>query len=416
MKELLNKISEIIKRHEEISKLSGENFNVFNVIGVTTDEVRLHSKFLAELLNPNGSHGQGNIFLELFLAEFKIDNFEPEGAKVDIEKHVGTKTEIDGGRIDIIIEEKNKNLIIIENKIYAPDQENQLLRYYHYGKEKIVRLFYLTLFGNEPSDKSLGLTEDTENNSKKKENEIIDYTLLSYDTQIISWLKKCRKEAVQQPLLREGISHYINLIKFLTGQSINEAMNKEIVETITSNLENFKSSLKIINNINDAKAHIQWKLWKSLIEKFNKKNTFKISINKNHVTEEIVYQYYNSNRNKPKDFGINIIIEENDKYKLLYSILLDDDMYFATKIEENSDFITIPVKYKDTISKIKNLNIFSEVSEWSIWKYTEPRLRFIDFNSNIITNLADNDFLTKTVSKIAEQAINDINDIKTVLS
>jgi len=37
-----------------------------------------------------------------------------------------------GGRIDIYIESNNK-YIFIENKIYAEDQENQLLRYRNYN-------------------------------------------------------------------------------------------------------------------------------------------------------------------------------------------------------------------------------------------------------------------------------------------
>ena len=93
IKLLFDKVNEIVNKYEEISKISGENFNVFKIIDLTTDEVRLHSKFLAELLNPEGSHGQGDIFLKLFIKTFDIKDFETETAKVFVEKNIGLKTE-----------------------------------------------------------------------------------------------------------------------------------------------------------------------------------------------------------------------------------------------------------------------------------------------------------------------------------
>ena len=57
-----------------------------------------------------------------------------------------------------------------------------------------------------------------------------------YKNDIIQWLEKCRKEAVTHSILRETITQYINLIKYLTHQTINENMEKEIVK-----LSNFYS-------------------------------------------------------------------------------------------------------------------------------------------------------------------------------
>ena len=72
MQTLLKKIGEIQKKQiikqTEISR-RGENFNVFNVLGLWSEEVRLHSAMLAELLNPEGSHGCGEAFLKLFIEQ-----------------------------------------------------------------------------------------------------------------------------------------------------------------------------------------------------------------------------------------------------------------------------------------------------------------------------------------------------------
>lgn len=66
---LLSHISVICRKYEEIAEITGENFNVFKVLGLTTNEVRTHSAFLAELLNPKGSHGCKDVFLKLFVEE-----------------------------------------------------------------------------------------------------------------------------------------------------------------------------------------------------------------------------------------------------------------------------------------------------------------------------------------------------------
>jgi len=67
----LSEIKEISdKKNEslELSKKAGNNFNILSVIGLKSEEVRLHSAFIAELLNPEGAHGQKNLFLKAFSA------------------------------------------------------------------------------------------------------------------------------------------------------------------------------------------------------------------------------------------------------------------------------------------------------------------------------------------------------------
>jgi hypothetical protein len=201
IKKLLSDISKIASKYQHLAEVSGNNFNVFNVINVTTDEVRLHTRFISELLNPNGSHGQGATFLNLFTSKFDVA-ISIEAAVVENEKYIGPVTETTGGFIDIFISDNRGTSITIENKIYAPDQKNQLLRYYNHNKKNI---FYLTLLGSEPYEESYKY-----DNEKKLDPEK-DFQLISYKYDIKQWLIACRKEAVEFPLLREGISHYINL-------------------------------------------------------------------------------------------------------------------------------------------------------------------------------------------------------------
>ena len=83
-KHLLSEIEKIVSKNETVKAeraKRGEFFNIFNVLKIGGNEVRLHSAFLAELLNPEGSHGLGNIFLVEFLKKLKVDNFQTNGAK-----------------------------------------------------------------------------------------------------------------------------------------------------------------------------------------------------------------------------------------------------------------------------------------------------------------------------------------------
>src|SRR5690606_19107853 len=165
LKQLLGQVNTIDKAYKIVKQNTGEDFNLFQILGLETAEVKTHSKFLAELLNPNGSHLQGDIFLKLFIdylnnIRFDKDEEDPtslennqielnsENAKVYVEKHIGRKNDDEGGRVDIAIEDNGKNLICIENKIYAGEQEKQMQRYANYAKKfKRSHLFFLTLWG-----------------------------------------------------------------------------------------------------------------------------------------------------------------------------------------------------------------------------------------------------------------------------
>ena len=237
---LLSQVQTVNKHYKKIKQLSGENFNVFRILKLESSEVRMHSAFIAELLNPLGSHGQGTVFLKAFIDEFcfKGQSLDLDSCKVEVEKHTGfiSENRTEGGRIDIIVTDKHYNHIIIENKIYATDQENQLLRYYKHSQR--ADLFYLTLGGVDPSEHSKVLLTGGK-----------DFKCLSYKTDITNWLQKCRKEAAVLPILRESITQYLNLVKYLTNQTTNDTMNDELSNLITSNLE---ASFLIADNLNNS--------------------------------------------------------------------------------------------------------------------------------------------------------------------
>lgn len=417
MKNLLKRVAEISDKYEQLNKISGNAFNVFNVINVTSDEVRLHSRFLAELLNPKGSHGQEHLFLQLFTEQLEID-LDYNSATINVEKHIGTKKLITGGYIDIYIKDSNGKSIIIENKIYARDQESQLLRYYNYNNDNLL---YLNLDGNEPSEDSYTLSkeqlEKLPKDSKGKIKLIIDtdFKVISYKNDIIEWLVKCREKSVEFPLLREGITHYINLIKTLTGQTGINKMNKEITNYITSDINTLKQAVLIEENMNSVKIKVQWNFWECLKKGMTEKG-LKI-IEEASVTFDNVKNYYNKSRNRDLLFGFLVKIYEKDNMSIHFKIELNHSVYFGFTLEKDGQ---VGISNLDENAFYKNLVLelnpnYKNEQFWLGWRHTEEILNFRNFNSDIIFELTDNKLLENRVKKIVEDVIIDIEELKNKL-
>ena len=223
IKELLSKLSDMHNAEQDRlqkEEKEGENFNVFSALNICSDEMRLHSRLLATLFNPKANHGLGNEFLRQFLVTaIKVDdNYITHCNESIAERYVGEVTETTGGRIDIILED-GKHGIIIENKIYACDQPNQLLRYYNYGVKQFgennFKLVYLTLDGSEPSSDSLGGGH-------------FDFIKLSYAQDILGLLEGLVTTSPQKPIHRT-IKDYITIIKQLTGQDMDTEYQQSII-------------------------------------------------------------------------------------------------------------------------------------------------------------------------------------------
>lgn len=249
---LFEDVIDLNLHYKKIKESEKVNFNVFRILKLESSEVRTHSAFISELLNPKGSHGQNDTFLKLFIEIFcfKEKNIEAKSAKVRTEKHASAISEdrTRGGRVDIIITDKFQNKIVIENKIYAGDQAYQLVRYNNdYPNSDLI---YLTLDGREPSVESRGELISG-----------IDYKCYSYAENITEWLNQCIEKVVDTPTVREALTQYLNLIKYLTNQIQNNDMSEKLSSIIEANLE---ASFIVHDNFKTALIPLQRKLLKDL--------------------------------------------------------------------------------------------------------------------------------------------------------
>lgn len=212
---MLDDVYKLILKHGGLKQR--EPFNVFELCGVWSSEMR-HSAILRELLDPQGMHGFKTKFLEAFFKQIGLE-FDPNGCRA--------KTEVaySNGRMDIVISSGDV-AVVIENKIYAGDQEDQLKRYKEEWLEaqsgKKQALLYLTLDGHEASNA-----------------EHVDYQRISYRNDILAWLETCIEMATEKPLVKSALEQYKELIKKLTGEHMDPSMKDAVTSATTANAQNY---------------------------------------------------------------------------------------------------------------------------------------------------------------------------------
>lgn len=331
IKQLLKKVTEAtpeglskrIKKHDD--------FNVFRLCGVDHYETA-NSKIIAELLNPQGSLAyHGGIFLDMFLAHLgRPENFDIETARVY------TEYIIDEGRIDILIEDDQGKAIIIENKIYAADQPEQLKRYNEFGKRKYgkgnYRILYLTLYGEEATKQSCG-GDDYE----------LDYLPISYEKHILGWLvfmaNMLQEDESVAPILR----HYSEHIKQLAIQGMNAQEKQKIANMISADPEMMESANRVYEAWDFCKQNVMSKLVDTIERvakefelEYNVDPDFKMGKFGSYVklfkkSWDFTLLFYFADNNHFLDFGIDHLDNGNrchaERANLLKKLLMGD---FAT--------------------------------------------------------------------------------------
>ncbi len=205
---------ELLELEERIGR-----FNVFDALGIARAEIR-HSNFLAWLLNPNESHGQGDLFLKAVLMDIlrrarrndisvPISAVSLDGAEFrDVEIHREWKG------IDLLIRCSDPALVVtIENKVDSGEHSGQLGRYEAVAEadfEGIPSLFvFLTPDGRHASD--------------------IDWTPYSY-ADIFRVLSRVRRQAGGSlgPDVAIFLDHYLNLIgsRFMEDPHVHDLCRK----------------------------------------------------------------------------------------------------------------------------------------------------------------------------------------------
>ena len=376
LQNVLDKL-DVVRIRQELTRPS-DKFNIFRILRSESDEVNLHSRFLFELLNPNGSHGLGDAFLRLFIKECQLQDLNYGNVKV-MREHAN---------IDVLIQD-NLHAIVIENKIYAGDQHEQLNSYHQYvGRNRRPKLLYLTLRGEQPSDWSIGELKNLTNYSELVQT-------ISYSKEINDWLTDCIKEAVMQPALRETLVQYQNLIRHLSGSNMDENEKQDVLHLLSQD-NNAERAVLIARNWNHVRWHAEWDFWtelETLVER-----TYKISSTRKFSDDKLSVMIHGS-RNRDPHYGlmfcvgnfqgsdVNVAIERGAWGPLFYGFHLF------------SSDATINVRAQQAM---RAMSAGPEES-WTSWKYPSAEIDFNEFSNSVTLQLANPDKRKKIVAALWQE-------------
>jgi hypothetical protein len=391
---------ELIYKKFDFEKSKDEKFNIFSVLYKYHDEKKLHSRFIAALLDPFASHNKSILFLNQFISLFPnllIENFK----NAIVYPQEWNKKENEN--IDIlIIDKKTQYAIIIENKIYAGDSNSddsgQLERYFNdvqkmnIPKDNITT-FYLTLNGREPSDESLGKYKTLEN---------INGYCISYSEQIDSWLNECLKYVVDKPFIRETIFQYKNLINKLTENNTEIDERLAIRNAISVNEQTLISAKYLIDNFKHIKWHTVYDFWNELAGLLRENNYKIIELPTNEqITYMTHFEAYKKADKNVKECGI--IFEVNPELILSIWTYGEHYLYWRT----NVNFVKSE-KYRNIFTQLTEKGVIEYSTAHNWWQYffdnDNDRIMLSNFSKNQASfNIINSQNRQKVVKQIVEQ-------------
>jgi len=202
-------------------------FNPFRVLKLEHYEIR-HSNFLAWLLNPQESHGLGDVFLKKFLEKINENNDTIISTETINKDNITIKREWQN--IDILIEGE-RFVCVIENKIYSGENGTQLQKYRdiieNNFSDKKAYFIYLTLNKETPSGEN--------------------YKNITYSGSILPILENIINKAEDQ--VRKFIEQYINILEY--DLQLKDETNNETISEISEISKNHKTILDYLYEIKD---------------------------------------------------------------------------------------------------------------------------------------------------------------------
>lgn len=400
LKYLLQKIG-ILKERYDISRNEEERFNIFSVMYKEHDERRLHSRFVATILNPVGSHGMKELFLKTFIEIFpELDFLNFKNAVVYPEEW----NKKENNNIDILIIDRTlRNAIIIENKIHAGDSNNesggQLERYYKHVRdfenipEENINVFYLTLDGHSPSTESLGEFETLER---------INGQCISYENHILKWLKVCVKAVYDKPFVRESILQYEKLLNKMTNNETDIEERIKIKDIIAQNKDSMISTKYLIDNFKHVKWHTIADFWSELEKEFSNRG---LEILNSIDTESITQLTHYPNNKKEEEGGITFKIKDGLEAFVWHE--KDEWLFWGFEKEGIND------SQKHKMENLTKDGLIKESGSywWNYFEFLDGEMLWLkDFKKEKTFNLINPEIRKETVMKIVDDVLKFIDD------
>ena len=370
---IINSLMTTIIEHqnEQISATPG-TMNIVEIMNHDHLENQ-HSNVISFLINPKEKHHHKEYGTKL------LDMLENKGLSFSNNEIQAVYREFPTDkhrRIDILIETKS-DYIILENKVYADDLDNQINDYISFFEENYQNnvkpyLIYLTIDGKPPIEKSI-----SENKLKlmQKENRCI---FLSY-TSILEWLQKLETKLYETEL-KSALIQYIDVLNGLTGTRKEiYNMEQEIISELlieykkkSSARENRKKLSEILMNVHawqeNIKTVVYLNFFEDVYEQLFMKNKNNVKLickgktysdisewEKNVIKDSAKYGIKYHYKNNSYEFTKSLILKDSKSEELIYEVsdikLGNINEIYKYKLKNQKDIITNNQGFKQKIDK-----------------------------------------------------------------
>ena len=388
----LNLLKNLIENRQEIYDRLAPRINIVNILGYKEREGS-NSKLLYYLFNTHFKYYDKEINFVKDFSLYIVGNEYKDKIKdakfENVYREFQTK---EGRRIDILIV-FDKFEIIIENKIWAGDQPNQLKDYYiDRNNGKLVFLVYLTRGGYEASEYSI--EKETKEELKDKiyylshgdmakwiENDILNkYKFLKFDEKyqsIYSALIQIRdNEKIITNPNEENNMEKEEIKKFFEENKYFETLlkDKSSMDDKFDTLENFKQLLENSKSIVlDKRAELvsddinySLKLFKCLedIRSTKDEDYMKGAIfhKREKIEDDFKRMKWSGSMNIPIFNGLSIELDQHINYHLCVSVYSKNND-ITNKLKEE----TIKTEIGKILDKDKDSDKCGEYSEYEDW-------------------------------------------------
>lgn len=279
---------------------TGDDFTIFSLLRVEKQPM-LFVQFLTNLLDPNGKHGVGDTFLQLFIRHI-LQREEECSASIqphDVSHPFDFTIHLNDASYPFVFE--------LEEEISLPLTSR-------------IPIYYVSKHGISPKEQTYDIVSIS-----------MRHHLTSFFTAALYTPSINRKEA-----LRQSLKQFLHFIRTMTNQ-LEEDAQVELKETITSSPEMMKSAFMIAQTLHDSKAALLHKIFEDIDRHIPVK---RLLDDQDYLAPHKIERYYEGrDSSKP---GLTYLFRKNiyEDVDLLFRIELDDRLY--------AGFIpTKPISMKD---------------------------------------------------------------------
>lgn len=251
-------VSNVAKAAERmIAKATAYKFRYFSLFDL--NEMTL-SRLIAFLLDPSQTHGQGATFLKLFLREAGLPDASGDRGSTQIWTEDTLNT--GNGRVDIrvhyAIEGTSVMHLVIENKPWAGDGEDQIARYVEHleiecNNQDNWHIIYIPPTAREPTERAINQNQLRTLTSLEKIT-ILPYVAEEGSRSIVHWLKSCAGQceaAGPRGFIRDFISYIEENLSGEGRQHMGDT-EQEISRMVLGFLQNSEEDLEVAIEVEKA--------------------------------------------------------------------------------------------------------------------------------------------------------------------